>query len=167
MLFFWRNSSLGICTLIRLQAATIAASLHCQIPPPRHWLLCKSQWLPSSLTLRVPLLTCWVGKAQLAAFFPPLPSNGHRHDSAAISTRTVWLSRCFSLPCSAHLCSWCPLEILMCHVCMSLWALNLKWTCQKELRGGHEPVKSYLCSRGILKSEPTCGNTEHFATVVF
>lgn len=168
MLVFWRNSSLGICTLIRLQAAMIAASLHCQTPPPpRHWLLCKSQWLLSSLTLRVPLLTSWVGEAQLGAFFPLLPSNAHCRHSAAISTRTVWLPLFFSLPCSAHLCSWCPLEILMHRMCRSSWALDLKWTCQKELWAGHKSVKSYLCSRSILKSEPTYVNTEHIDMVVF
>lgn len=57
VLFFWRNSSLGICTLIRLQAAATAAPFHCQtLPQHRHWLLCTSQWFLSSFTPWVSLL---------------------------------------------------------------------------------------------------------------
>lgn len=160
MLFFWRNSPLGICSLIRLQAVMIAAPFHCWTPPPRHRLLCPSQWLPSPLTPRVPLLTSLDGKVQLKAFCQPLSCNARCCHSSTINRRTVWLSLFFSLLCSAHPCSWDSLEILMHHMCRPSWALNLKWICQKELLGGHKYVENYLCSSSMLKSQPTHVNTE-------
>lgn len=76
VLSFWRNSSLGICTWIRLQAAMTAVPHHRQtLPPPRHWLLCPSQQLLPSLIPRVLVLTFWEGKAQLEALLQPLCSN--------------------------------------------------------------------------------------------
>lgn len=159
VLFFWRNSPLGICTLIRLHAAMMAALLLCQTPHHYHPGTdsfvhfndsCHSehQGCPSWHPERV--IHSWKLSSGL---FPSSPV-------AATQSNQQTLSLFFSSFHSAHPCSWWPLEILMRLMCCSTWVLILTRTWPQEAVGSPKksirsslPVNyfrdSLLCKRGV------------------